>query len=360
MKDNAACLEKEFKTYFRLPVAGVVFLVAAALLFAALGVWNCCHVRTWEKRFETWKTVKGTVVEKKKAGKEGFRYEYVFTWNKRLYRGNRIAFDSTSPDLKKGGVYPVIFDPDSPGGRNSALRIVVREKWYWIYYWLPTWVFWGFALFSLGGIWSELHRRKGDAQIPENLKLYLNTFTKEEILSLKERKFEKICKVRNSVLSLEKTEDLFYLNVSRFSFADAVWAILYPGMSVFLLWIGAWKAATLIGALWGISFGLYLVAGPPPCAVIDGRERKIYFCRSWSRKRMAQPKEVLFSEVEYLSVATPRKTGQGLRITVYAVLKDGSALGLFTLCPGKNWRQGLQFLPELAEKCGHLPVVFEL
>jgi len=75
---------------------------------------------------------------------------------------------------------------------------------------------------------------------------------------------------------------------------------------------------------------------------------------------MAQPKEVLFSEVEYLSVTTPRKTGQGLRITVYAVLKDGSALGLFTLCPGKNWRQGLQFLPELAEKCGHLPVVFEL
>ena len=341
--------------------AEMILLCTVGALMLVLGIFGLCRQLAWNERVRSWDKVDGIILKnttrRVRSGKHtrnvtDVAYEYTYKGNR--YTGTRIVYDSESfPRMKIGSHRQVIVNPEDP--RDCAIMV-----WYSGYRWLIRYtdcMFFGLIFLIMSGIFLSLLMRKIPA-VPESLKKYLGTFSQEQYdAALKREKpgFTLTFDIEAN-RPVEYREDSRYgiirerkSKFSCFVFAAVLIAGIALAFAVPLVWLGVAITGTVI-------FFLFF----PWMTVFDFEEKKIFRCRRFQPEKFASLKFVSFSEIDHLSVSDStlnRKKHGGRFIGLVAVKRDGTKIPICgTSC--RNLGLLLELLPELAEKMGHLPILF--
>ncbi|MBR4665131.1 MAG: hypothetical protein IKO93_14785, partial [Lentisphaeria bacterium] len=102
----------------------------------------------------------------------------------------------------------------------------------------------------------------------------------------------------------------------------------------------------------------------PRMTVFDFHEKKFFSCGRFAPEKFAKTKSLPFSEVDHLHcsyVVSVRGSGskksESRFFTLSAAARDGTIVPLCRVSP-RNLRLLLDILPELAEKMGHVPIIY--
>ena len=341
--------------------AEMITVCAVGCLMLVLGIWRVCEQLAWDDRVRSWDKVDGIILrnttKRVRSGKHtrnvaDVAYEYTYKGTR--CTGTRIVYDSdTFPKLKPGAHQQVIVNPEDP--RDAAIMF-----WYSGYWWLMRYtdcMFFGLIFLIMSGIFLSLLGRKVPA-IPESLKKYLKTFSQEQLQAAWKREKPGF----TLTFDIEANRPVEYREDSRygiirerkskfscFVFAAVLLAGIALAFAVPLVWLGVAITGTVI-------FFLFF----PWMTVFDFQEKKIYRCRRFRPEKFASIKFVSFFEIDHLSVSVSvqsKRNRSGRRIGLFAVKQDGTQV---PICGASCRNLGLllELLPELAEKMGHLPILF--
>ena len=355
MDDNGTLLAGRLKQLFKPSRFLTGFLALGTAGFFAFGAWVFYEGILWNSRLVSWKKVPGTIVEKKVDKKGNCRYEYEFLFNKRFYRGDKVIFSRTFSGYRKvGDKCTVLMDPEDPGKHALFAEPSFLGR---ILFYIQGVLFFFFCLVGCFGIFEYISDCRKNAQLPEKLRTYLNSFAPEvlEQLRLQERTFQP--SLFMPLLVYEKAGILFFYGRRN-----------RVGMGLFYVFhAGIIAAACLLddqplAAMLGVMVFLAVAADLKRFRAGVEFEKERFFIEStfMGLRRENKCYDFFFADIEYFLVTSAQKNRRGLGIHAAAVLKDGRSFILFSLPPDKRWRQGLHFLPELAEKCGRKPLVFDV
>jgi len=218
-------------------------------------------------------------------------------------------------------------------------------------------MFFGLIFLIMSATFVSLLRQKVPV-VPESLKKYLGSFSQEQLQAAWKREKPGF----TLTFDIEANRPVEYREDSRygiirerkskfscFVFAAVLLAGIALAFAVPLVWLGVAITGTVI-------FFLFF----PWMTVFDFQEKKIYRCRRFRPEKFASIKFVSFSEIDHLSVSDStlnRKKHGGRFIGLVAVKRDGTKV---PICGASCRNLGLllELLPELAEKMGHLPILF--
>ncbi|MBO4491130.1 MAG: DUF3592 domain-containing protein [Lentisphaeria bacterium] len=341
--------------------AEMITVCAVGALMLVLGIWRVCEQLAWDERVRAWDKVDGIILrnttKRVRSGKHTRNVadvEYEYTYKGTRCTGTRIVYDSdTFPKLKPGAHQQVIVNPEDP--RDAAIMF-----WYSGYWWLMRYtdcMFFGLIFLIMSGIFTSLVTRKVPA-VPESLKKYLKTFSQEQLQAAWKRERFAVTPALGLEMNrpMEYREDFRYgiIREHKTLFSKIVFALVFLAgvalaFAVPLVWLGVAITGTVI-------FFLFF----PWMTVFDFQEKKIYRCRRFHPEKFASIKFVSFSEIDHLSVSDSvqsKRNRSGRRIGLFAVKQDGTQV---PICGAvyRNLGVLLELLPELAEKMGHLPILF--
>ena len=355
MDDNGTLLAERLKQLFKPSRFLTGFLALGAAGFFALGAWAFYEGILWNSRLVSWKKIPGTIVEKKVDQKGNCRYEYEFLFNKRFYRGSKAVFNRTLSGYRKvGDKCTVLVDPEVPGSHALFVETSFPGR---IVFYIEGAFFLFFVFVCCAGIFEHISGCRKNAQLPDDLRTYLNSFAPEvlEQLRLQERDWQ-----HSAVKALQQSErnGILLLCGGRNMTACCLVYLFYAGIFIAACLLKFHPLAVLLG----VQFFLMAVLDLFRFRTGVEFEKERFFIEStfMGLKRESKSCEFFFADIEYFLVTSTQKSRQGLGVQAAAVLKDGRSFILFSLPPDKRWRQGLHFLPELAEKCGRKPLVFDV
>ena len=340
--------------------AELITLGVTGGLMLVLVIWNVCSQLVWDQRVRTWDKADGILLKnttkRVRSGKStrtvaDVAYEY--TYKGMRYTGTRIVYNSdTFPKLKPGTHRQVIVNPEDP--RDCAIMFWYRGNAWLIRY--TNSMFFGLIFLIVSGISVSLLGRKIPA-VPESLKQYLGTFSPEQLQAALKREHPGTPVIGVEVnRPMEYREDLRYgiirerkSKFSCFVFAAVLLAEVALAIAFPVLWIGA-----------AITGAVIILLFFPGMTVFDFQERKICRCRLFRPEKFDSMRSVSFSEIDHLSVSDStlsRSRRSGRFIGVTAVKHDGTKV---PICGASCRNLGLllELLPDLAEKMGHLPILF--
>ena len=341
--------------------AEMILLCTVGALMLVLGIWRVCEQLAWNERVRSWDKVDGIILKnttrRVRSGKHtrnvaDVAYEYTYKGN--LYTGTRIVYDSESfPRMKIGSHRQVIVNPEDP--RDCAIMV-----WYSGYGWLLRYtdcMIFGFVFLIASGILVSLLRQKVPV-IPETLKKYLGTFPQEQFDAALKRERPGVPSIGVEMNHpMEYRADFRYgiLRERKSLFSKIVFAlVLLAGGALAVAVPPVWFGVIIVGIV--VTF-LFIMPG---MTVFDFEAKKIYRCRRFCPEKFDTMRSVSFSEIDHLSVSvtTKNKRKRNERfIGVVAVKQNGDKV---PICGASCRNLGilLEILPELAEKMGHLPILF--
>ncbi len=342
-------------------LAEKIVLCVVGVLMLVLSVWGVCRQLAWDERVRSWDKADGIIlknttkrVRSGKSSKTVADVAYEYTYKGTRYTGTRIVYDSdTFSNLKIGAHRQVIVNPEDP--QDCAIMF-----WYRGYGWLLRYtdcMVFGFIFLIVSGTFISLLGQKVPV-IPDSLKKYLGTFSQEQLQAAWKREKPGFTLTFDIEANrpVEYREDSRYgiirerkSPVSRIVFALVLLAGVALAFAVPLVWLGVAITGTVI-------FFLFF----PWMTVFDFQEKKIYRCRRFRPEKFDSMRSVSFSEIGHLSVCDStlsRKKSGGRFIGLVAVKRDGTKV---PLCGASCRNLGvlLELLPDLAEKMGHLPILF--
>lgn len=310
----------------------------------------------WEHKVKTWDKVQGTILfNGKTVQKSGRRrktvslVEYTYMYKGKIFRGNRIAYDSsTFPEKVKAGSRGVILvNPDSPA--QSAAMVTYKGYWFLIRY---NMAFFLFCLFLFLGGMVLYFFKKHPPELPENLLSYLKSFSPEKLnaLPVLKRPFSVKSNLYMDFPAQEVEEGILLIKSKK-----GIWGIL---MILFFLFFFTAAAVILqkpIIFIYTVFFVilLYIYFKFPVVLVIDFHEKCLYRCKEYTPEKMPQVKKITFEEVDFLSLQSFPEMNEYLLCAVHL---NGSMVPLFKI-RGKNLSSYGEILVTIAEKMGTLPVI---
>lgn len=340
--------------------AELITVCAIGIFMLVLGLWGVCEQLAWDERVRSWDKADGIIlknatkrVRSGKSTKTVADVAYEYTYKGTRYTGTRIVYDSdTFSNLKIGAHRQVIVNPEDP--QDCAIMF-----WYRGYGWLMRYtdcMFFGLIFLVMLGILISLLMRKIPA-VPESLKKYLGTFPPEQLQTALKRERPGVPSIGVEMNHpMEYREDFRYgilrerkTLFSCFVFAAVLLAGIALAFAVPLVWLGVAITGTVI-------FFLFF----PGMTVFDFEEKRILRCRLFRPEKFDSMKSVPFSEIDHLSVSDStlsRRRRSGRFIGLVAVKRNGDKI---PICGASCRNLGLllELLPELAEKMGHLPILF--
>ena len=341
--------------------AEMILVCAVGGIMLVLGIGGVFRQLAWDERVRSWDKADGIIlknttkrVRSGKSTKTVADVEYEYTYKGTRYTGTRIVYDSESfPRMKIGSHRQVIVNPEDP--RDSAIMF-----WYSGYGWLMRYtdcMVFGFIFLIVSGTFISLLGQKVPV-IPDSLKKYLKTFSQEQLQTAWKREKPGFTLTFDIEANrpVEYREDFRYgiirerkSKFSCFVFAAVLLAGIALAFAVPLVWLGVAITGTVI-------FFLFF----PWMTVFDFQEKKMYRCRRFQPEKFDSMRSVSFSEIDHLSVSVStlnRKKHGGRFIGLVAVKRDGTKI---PICGASCRNLGLllELLPELAEKMGHLPILF--
>ena len=355
MDDNGTLLAERLKQLFKPSRFLTGFLALGAAGFFALGAWAFYEGILWNSRLVSWKKIPGTIVEKKVDQKGNCRYEYEFLFNKRFHRGDKVIFSRTFSGYRKvGDKCTVLMAPEDPGKHALFVETGFLGR---ILFYIEGVLFFCFCFVCCFGIFEHISGCRKNAQLPEKLRTYLNSFAPEvlEQLRLRERDWQH---TRVEALQLREKDGALLLCGGRNRSGCYLFYLFYAGVFIAACLLEYYPLAALLGVQ------LFLAAVLDLFRFRTGVEfeKERFFIEStfMGLRRENKCYDFFFVDIEYFLVTSAQKNRRGLGIHAAAVLKDGRTFVLFSLPPGKCWQKGLVFLPELAERSGSKPLVFDL
>ena len=341
----------------------LILSAVAAVILLAVGGFLLYQQLQWDEHVRTWDKVDGTIlknatrrVRSGKSTRTVSDVEYQYTYKGKRYFGTRIAYDSEHfPDHPVGARNQVIVNPADP--QDSAIMIWYRGYWgFFDRFLICTAIF----LVALGAVVTFFHTLAWKRTIvPEELEAYLETFPPERLSAA--AKIE--CSGRE-ISPIEMRRPMEYRMEQHYGVIKnrnpVVWVI---GIPLLLSVI----AALYQPAVWGVVAILAAIAyylGRPRMTVFDFHEKKCFGCGRFAPEKFADMKSVPFSEVDHLRctyVVDTRGSGskksENKFFCLSAVERDGTIVPLCHVSTGKL-RLLLDIIPELAEKMGHVPVIY--
>ena len=317
----------------------------------------------WDKYIRTWDKADGIILKNEtrrvRSGKHTrlvSEVEYQYTYQGKRYFGTRIAYDSEHfPGLAVGTHRQVIVNPADP--RDSAIMIWYRGYWgFFDRFLICTFVFLG-ALAALAVFLHTLAWKR--MIVPEELEAYLKTFPPERLRSAAKMK----CRGRE-ISSIEMRRPMEYRMEQHYAvirnrdWAVWGWVLVIPLLlsviaSVYDPFV--WIVVVILGI---ITF--YICR--PRMTVFDFHEKKTFSCGRFAPEKFGKAKSLPFSEVDHLRcsyVVSVRgsKKSESRFFNLSAVERDGTVVPLCRV-PPRKLRLLLDLLPELAEKMGHVPIIY--
>ena len=338
--------------------------LAAVILLVLFSIGLYLQLR-WEKYIRTWDKADGIILKNEtrrvRSGKSTrlvSDVEYQYTYQGKRYFGTRIAYDSEHfPGLAVGTHRQVIVNPADP--QDSAIMV-----WYRGYdgfidrFLICTLVFLG-ALAALAVFLHTLAWKR--TIVPEELEAYLETVSPERLRAAAKMK----CSGRE-ISSIEMRRPMEYRMEQHYAVIRnrdwTVW-VWVMGIPLLLSVIASvydpfvWIVVVILGII------TYYICRPR-MTVFDFYEKKSFSCGRFDPEKFAKAKSLPFSEVDHLRCSYVVSTqGSGSKkseskfFTLSAVERDGTVVPLCRVSP-RNLRLLLDILPELAEKMGHVPVIY--
>jgi hypothetical protein len=343
----------------------IVSGLAAVILLVLFSIGLYLQLR-WDKYIRTWDKADGIILKNEtrrvRSGKSTrlvSDVEYQYTYQGKRYFGTRIAYDSEHfPGVGVGSHRQVIVNPADP--RDSAIMIWYRGYWgFFDRFLFCIFVFIG-ALAALAVFLHTLAWKR--TIVPEELEAYLKTFPPERLRAAAKMK----CSGRE-ICSIEMRRPMEYRMEQHYSVIRnrdwTVWGWWVLGIPLLLSVIASvydplvWIVVVILGI---ITF--YICR--PRMTVFDFHGKKIFSCGRFAPEKFAKAKSLPFSEVDHLRcsyVVTVRGSGskksESKFFTLSAVERDGTVVPLCRV-PPRKLRLLLDLLPELAEKMGHVPVIY--
>ena len=344
----------------------VVFLILAL----TLGIFSIIDFATqisWEGKVRSWVTVQGKILKnnhkKVRRGKNTrtvSELEYVYTYKKKTYRGNAVAYGEKlyPARYKAGAIRPILVNPSRHS--QSAAMVYFRGYWGLLRYWKSVF----FSAIALGFLSAFLRAcRKTIPVVPEELKEYMKNFPPEELRTL-EKKFtaEGV-----SLYTLSETGSTYDRKIRKICM-ERYWIIgaKVPlwGWFVLLIVIAALIVPCFFAPMVLILHApllafLFFSLIFPRKLVLDLHEKRLCFYRIFFPEEPGKKKCLDFSSIEALIVA---KSCAGKNVNTAWLTARGADGKETVLCHAalQNLSFFLKDLPRIAKALGNKRILFEI
>ena len=360
-------LEKLHKT----PTGTKAVFLILAITSGLFSVIDFAIQISWEGKVRSWVTVQGKIlkhnqkrVRRGKNTRTVSELEYVYTYKKKTYRGNAVAYGEElyPARYKAGAIRPILVNPARPS--QSAAMVFYRGYWGLLFRYGKT-IF--FSAIALGFLTAFLRSfRKKIPVVPEKLKEYMKNFPPEELRTLEkkfttegvslytlsatgstyDRKIRKNCMERYWIIG-EKVP-LWGWFVLLFVIAALIVPCFFAPMVPMVLIFHAILLALLI-------FTLVF----PRKLVLDLHEKRLCFYRIFFPEEPGKKKCLDFSSIEAL-ILIKNSTGKNVN-TAWLTARgaDGKETVLCHAAP-QNMAFFLKDLPRIAKALGNKKILFEI
>ncbi|MBQ9501237.1 MAG: DUF3592 domain-containing protein [Lentisphaeria bacterium] len=330
----------------------------AALLLLGLGGFKLGVQFNWNRRLKNWTVVEGTITRNAtKRVRSGKRtrtvadVEYVYTYKRGQYRGNRILYDEDHfpSNVKPGAKWDILVDPESP--RRSAVIITYRGRWGSFRY------AGGAALLVLGGISFFLFLNSLPPQkagIPPELAAYLAGLSQPPRVELDKKKTGRPpgrSGIHLGGMPEYRLDRYCILSEGGRTAQKIILAVVFLPIlpSIFLGNSSGW----LLLIVWSIFLAAFLFL--PRRTVIDFQRKQMFWVRTFSPDKT--PKRTLSIAGWDRLLLCRGVSGNAAAIILAGVGKDGKRHPVCCVRPRKLALL-LAAVPELARRLGNLPVDF--
>lgn len=335
----------------------LVVKIALSVLFLAwlIGTGHLfCLDLVWEIRLLRWEQVSGVMIANRERtvrdGKNTKRVSeiaYQYRYRGKTYISNRILYGLTwfPSGVRAGDRRRILVNPANPS--ESAAMIWFRKPYYRLYDFIPQFFLLGFGLlFTVVGL-SEMRRRK--ITVPETFRAELKSLPdgfripadRGYELALPPEDWES---GRGWRLPMKK-----HPVMTGFIF---IALIAVPGIVIIL----DWKTPVWFLLIFGLLYFYYVILLPLG-PVFDFQEKKLFFAFRFRQGKIPPDRKFSFADLKCLRlISVPGGSlGDSRMILLDAVREDGISvrLGLFAR---RDLAQWLEFLPQLAQKLGGLPI----
>ena len=332
-----------------------------ALLLLGLGGLKLGIQFNWNRRLENWTVVEGTITKnttkRVRSGKHTTTVadvEYVYTYKRGQYRGNRILYDEDRfpANVRPGAKWDILVDPESP--RQSAVIITYRGHWGLVRY------AGGAALLVLGVIFCIVFLTNFSPQkvgIPPELAAYLAELPRQPRVGLDKKKAVRRPGRIGTLLGGMPEYRLDRYCILPEGGRTAVKIFFAVQLLLFLpaIFLGLLKALPGL-ILWAVLLAVFLLL--PKRTVIDFQRKQMYFVRTFTPDKM--PKRTLsIADWDHLLLCRGNSGNSGAAIILAGVGRDGEHLPICYVRPRKLALL-LAAVPELARRLGNLPVDFSV
>ena len=329
-----------------LSVLFLAWLIGTGYLF-------CCDL-VWEFRLLRWEQVSGVMISNRerpvrngKNTKQVSEIAYQYQYRGKTYISNRILYGLTwfPSGVRAGDRRRILVNPEDPS--ESAAMIWFRKPYYRLYDYIPEFFLLGLgSLFTVVGL-LEMRRRK--ITVPETFHAELKSLPErfripaggEQELALPPEDWEngrgwRLPQKKHPVLTC-------------FCF---VALIAVPGIVIILDWKTPVWGLLIFGLVW-----LFCAILRPFGPVLDFQEKKLFFALRYWPGKIKLGWNIAFADLKSLHLipAPSGSLGDSRMIMLHAIREDGISvrLGQFARCDLAQW---LEFLPQLAQKLGGLPI----
>ena len=314
---------------------------------------------TWESRLRDWDEVEGVILKNTtkqvKSGRSRKTVSdllYRYNYNGKVYTGNKIIYDNDYyPSwVKPGAKREILVNPDKPD--ESAAMFIYRGMPGMILNYFNT-AFFGLAAL-ITGIAGCVKLAKSSPEVPEKfLEYYSKNPPPEQLPKYKSTSngINPIALTRRPKIYHER-----YIVLPGDSSKTIKSLMILPVL--FLLPIAAFG---LHGVWFFVIFWLLFAAITcwiPVCMVFDLQEKKLYRCHFFNPGKLSKAKNVSCSDWKYLMISRYSAGKQGIRLKVSAHTDTGRQT-IICHTALNHLSMLLEFLPELAEKLGNLPIVLK-
>ena len=357
-------LEKLHKT----PTGTKAVFLILAITFGLFSVIDFATQIAWEGKVRSWVTVQGKIlkhnqkrVRRGKNTRTISELEYVYTYKKKTYRGNAVAYGEElyPARYKAGAIRPILVNPARHS--QSAAMVFYRGYWGLLFRYGKTIFFFAIALGFLSAFLRSF--RKKIPVVPEDLKEYMAAFPPEELRTLEkkftaegvslytlsatgstyDRKIRKNCMERYWIIG-EKVP-LWGWFVLLFVIAVLIVPCFFAPMVLIL------HAPLLAFLIFTLVF--------PRKLVLDLHEKRLCFYRIFFPENPKKEKSIDFSSIEAL-ILIKNSTGKNVN-TAWLTARgaDGKETVLCHAAP-QNMVFFLKDLPRIAKALGNKKILFEI
>ena len=356
-------LEKLHKT----PTGTKAVFLILAITLGLFSVIDFATQISWEGKVRSWVTVQGKILKnnhkKVRRGKNTrtvSELEYVYTYKKKTYRGNAVAYGEKlyPARYKAGAIRPILVNPSRHS--QSAAMVYYRGYWGLLRYWKSVFFF----AIALGFLSAFLRAcRKTIPVVPEELKEYMKNFPPEELRTLEkkytaegvslytlsaagstyDRKIRKVCMERYWIIGAKVP--LWGWFVLLFIIAALIVPCFFAPMVLIL------HAPLLAFLIFTLVF--------PRKLVLDLHEKRLCFYRIFFPENPKKEKNIDFASIEAL-ILIKNSTGKNVN-TAWLTARgmDGKET---VLCHAalQNLSFFLKDLPRIAKALGNKRILFEI